>query len=260
MIGRNAQAGFWLKYRPGVTLPTFPSAPFRLAIHLPVLRMPFVDPPLRDHPAKADRSAVHWTFFRQWLKNPLAMAALSPSSRRLAREMIKQLPENTSRVIELGGGTGVFTRALLDKGIQPRNLLVVELNAELHHLLQERFPGVHVVQGDARDLHDIIHKAGFAEAGGVDAILSGLGLLSMSRSTQRKILTAAFSVLGPEGRFIQFTYGPASPVSRELLAELGLGVHRGGIAWRNVPPAAVYVFTRNRSTPIRAVRRSPGSA
>jgi phospholipid N-methyltransferase len=216
--------------------------------------MPYIDPPLRDHPAKGDRSAVHWTFFRQWLKNPLAIAALSPSSRRLAREMTKQLPENATRVIELGGGTGVFTRALLDKGIQPRNLLVVELNAELHRLLQKQFPGVHVVRGDARELHRIIADAGFAEAGQVDAILSGLGLLSMSRATQRKILSAAFSVLGPEGRFIQFTYGPASPVSRELLTELGLGVHRGGIAWRNVPPAAVYVYTRNRSTPIRAVR------
>ena len=108
--------------------------------------------------------------------------------------------------------------------------------------------------GDAMELHDIIVRERFAEVGSVDAILSGLGLLSMSRGTQRRILSAAFSVLGPHGRFIQFTYGPASPVSRELLTELGLSVHRGGVAWRNVPPAAVYVYTRNRSTSIRAVR------
>ncbi|WP_217647842.1 class I SAM-dependent methyltransferase [Dokdonella immobilis] len=216
--------------------------------------MSMIDPPLRGHPAKADRSAIHWTFFRQWLKNPLAIAALSPSSRRLAREMVKQLPEHPGRVIELGGGTGVFTRALLERGVHPNNLLVVELNEELHRLLQQQFPEVHVVRGDARELQAIIEGEGFAEAGGVDAILSGLGLLSMSRGTQRRILTAAFSVLGPNGRFIQFTYGPASPVSRDLLTELGISVHRGGVAWRNVPPAAVYVFTRNRSTSIRAVR------
>ena len=122
-----------------------------------------------------------WTFFRQWLKNPLAIAALSPSSRILAREMINQLPEHAARVIELGGGTGVFTRALLERGVAPENLLVVELNPELHRLLREQFPGVKVIRGDARELQVIIEREEFGKDHGVDAILSGLGLLSMSR-------------------------------------------------------------------------------
>lgn len=217
-------------------------------------RSVLIDPPIRDRLVKGDRATSNWTFFRQWLKNPLAIAALSPSSRRLAREMINQLPEHAHRVIELGGGTGVFTRALLEKGVSPENLLVVELNAELHRLLQHQFPEVKVVCGDARELDSIIEREAFGKGGGVDAILSGLGLLSMSRNTQRAILSAAFSALATHGRFIQFTYGPASPVSRELVNELGLHVTRGGVAWRNVPPAAVYVFTRKNSTSIRAVR------
>jgi phosphatidylethanolamine/phosphatidyl-N-methylethanolamine N-methyltransferase len=138
--------------------------------------------------------------------------------------------------------------------VLPDDLLVVELNQELHRLLQQRFPEVKVVRGNAMELKDIVEREDFCGAGEVDAILSGLGLLSMTRATQRRILSAAFSVLGSKGRFIQFTYGPVSPVSREVLTELGLGVYRGGVAWRNVPPAAVYVFTRNRSTSIRAIR------
>ena len=67
-----------------------------------------------------------WTFFRQWLKNPLGMAAISPSSRQLARQMMSELPRGARRVVELGGGTGVFTRALLDSGIAPADLLVLE--------------------------------------------------------------------------------------------------------------------------------------
>ena len=216
--------------------------------------MTLIDPPMRDRLAKADHAVGNWTFFRQWLKNPLAIAALSPSSRILAREMINQLPEHPGRVIELGGGTGVFTRALLERGVAPEDLLVVELNTELHRLLREQFPQVKVIRGDARELQAIIDHEEFGQDHGVSAILSGLGLLSMSRSTQRSILTAAFSVLGPTGRFIQFTYGPSSPVSRELLSELGLHSVRAGVAWRNVPPAAVYVFTRKSSTSIRAVR------
>lgn len=216
--------------------------------------MTLIDPPVQERAEKRGRLAGNWVFFRQWLKNPLAVAALSPSSQKLAREMIRQLPEKASRVIELGGGTGVFTRALLENGVAAGNLMVVELNPELHQLLQAQFPGVKVVCGNALDLQSIVEREGFASDGGVDAILSGLGLLSMSRGFQRRILSAAFDALKPNGRFIQFTYGPASPVSRELLTELGLSVQRGGVAWRNVPPAAVYVYTRSRTTPVRAVR------
>lgn len=202
------------------------------------------------------RPPLAWTFFREWLKNPLGIAALSPSSRRLAREMVAQLPAGAQRVIELGGGTGVFTRGLLDHGIAPKDLLVVELNKELFEVLRRSFPGVHVVRGDARELDVLVRHERFTENGPVDAVISGLGFLSMSRATQRAIFESAFSVLGPKGRFIQFTYGPASPVSRGLLDELGLSVQRAGVAWRNVPPASVYVYTRQRSTPIHAVRAS----
>lgn len=195
-----------------------------------------------------------WTFFRQWLKNPRAMASLTPSSPVLAREMVAQLPPQTRRVVELGPGTGVFTRALIEHGIAPRDLLVVELNAELHRFLHRRFPEVHAVNGDARDLAEIVAKTNFAPTGGVDAVLSGLGFLTMPREVQRAILAAAFSVLGPGRPLIQFTYAPRNPLPRDLLDELGLGVRRAGIAWMNVPPAVVYVYTRNRSTPIRATR------
>jgi phospholipid N-methyltransferase len=197
----------------------------------------------REHAARPDA----WTFFRQWLRNPRAMAALSPSSRQLARLMIDQLPARSQRIVELGGGTGVFTQALLDSGIESGNLLVVELNDELHQLLKRRFPAVRVIRGDAQDLEAIVRDAAFASADGVDAVVSGLGLLSMSRATQRAILSAVFSVLGASGRFVQFTYGPASPLSRELLGELGLEVVRAGVAWLNVPPASVYVYTRRRA-------------
>jgi phospholipid N-methyltransferase len=185
-----------------------------------------------------------WTFFRQWLRNPRAMAALSPSSRQLAKLMIDQLPDGARHIVELGGGTGVITQALLEHGIEPARLLVVELNEELHQLLRQRFPEVRVVCGDAQELKSIVVDGSFADGDSVDAVVSGLGMLSMSRTTQRAILSGVFAVLGERGRFIQFTYGPASPLSRELLSELGLQGQRVGVAWLNVPPATVYVYTR----------------
>lgn len=200
------------------------------------------------------------TFFRQWLKNPLSVAALSPSSKQLARLMVRELPREAQRVVELGGGTGVFTQAMLDHGIKPEHLLVVELNEELHKFLQGRFPAVSVVCGDACTLPALVQQQSFAAEGPVDAVISGLGLLSMPKSLQRDILQAAFSVMPPEGRMIQFTYGPVSPVPRETLDELGLTVRRGGFAWWNIPPASVFVFQRSRSKPITPVRASERNA
>jgi len=197
-----------------------------------------------------------WTFFRQWLKNPLRVAAISPSSKQLARQMMSQLPRATRRVIELGGGTGVFTQALLDHGIAPADLLVLELNEELHQHLVRQFPGARVVCADAGNLSEVAQTQGFTGLDSADAVISGLGLLSMPRQTQQSILQAAFDSLRPEGRFIQFTYGPANPVTREVVDALELTARRASFTWWNVPPATVYVYQRriSRSMAPRSMR------
>ena len=168
--------------------------------------------------------------------------------------MTAELPPGSKRVIELGAGTGVFTRALLGEGIAPEQLLVVELNSELYEHLRDQFPKANVVCGDASQLTKIAAEKQFAQPGEVDAVVSGLGLLNMSRDLQRSILRSAFDALKSDGCFIQFTYSPKPPLSRELLDELGLSVRRGGFAWRNIPPASVFVFSRMRSEQMRAVR------
>jgi phosphatidylethanolamine/phosphatidyl-N-methylethanolamine N-methyltransferase len=185
-----------------------------------------------------------WALFRQWLRDPLRTASVMPSSRELAAAMLAELPRNTRRVIELGGGTGALTRALLAHGIRGDALLVLELNEELHAHLHARFPQVRVLLGDAQQLPVMAAENGFLAAGAADAIVSGLGLLSMPRETQAAILAAAFSCLRPDGHFVQFTYGPQPPVADEVARNLGLQVRRGNFVLRNMPPATVYVYTR----------------
>ncbi|WP_146910059.1 class I SAM-dependent methyltransferase [Arenimonas daejeonensis] len=201
-------------------------------------------------PQNNNALAHGWTFFRQWLKNPLGVAAISPSSPQLARQMMSELPRGARRVIELGGGTGVFTQALLDHGIAPADLLVLELNEELHQHLQKHFPTVQVACADARDLGDVAAARGFGPDAPADAVISGLGLLSMPKATQQAILTAAFDVMQPQGRFVQFTYGPANPVAKEVIEALDLNARRGSFTWWNVPPATVYVYSRRVSRAI----------
>ena len=156
--------------------------------------------------------------------------------------MMRQLPEDARCVVELGAGTGVFTRALLDRGIAPRDLVVVELNEELHALLCGRFPDAVVVNGDARELRSIVQRAGITRS--VDAVVSGLGFLTMPREIQKQILEAVFAVLGDGRALIQFTYAPTSPIAADLLDEIGLTASRVAFAPLNLPPAFVFKFSR----------------
>lgn len=204
--------------------------------------------------ARALTEETNLKFFRQWLKDPLRVAAVSPSSRELASKMLAQLPPHAERIIELGGGTGAITAAILAHGIEPAHLLVLELNEELHAHLSRRFPDTRVVMGDAREVEAIAKRTGFLDDGPVDAILSGLGLLSMGRATQKAILRSAFQALGPHGRFIQFTYGPVVPVATEVLMDLDLVSRRSGFTLRNLPPATVYTITRSRSKRVPTTR------
>jgi phosphatidylethanolamine/phosphatidyl-N-methylethanolamine N-methyltransferase len=210
---------------------------------------------MSDQKTTIEKSEDNWTFFRQWLKNPLAVAAISPSSPQLARQMMAQLPIDSERVIELGGGTGVFTQALLEFGIAPKDLMVFELNEELHQHLLKRFPDVAVVCADAREIASIAEPLGFAEQK-CDAIISGLGFLSMPKPLQLDIMSSALQCLKPAGRFIQFTYGPANPVAKEVLDQLDISARRASFTWWNVPPATVYVYTRrvSRVIPARPMR------
>jgi phospholipid N-methyltransferase len=188
-------------------------------------------------------------FIGQWLKNPRQTAAVAPSSPELATAMIGELPANTRKVIELGGGTGAITHALLGQGYRGDKLLVLELNEELHAHLHRRFPQELLVLGDAAELPRLASEAGFLAAGPADAVISGLGLLAMDRELVTRILRAAFDCLRPDGRFIQFTYGPVSPVAESVLEALGLCMRRGEFVLRNVPPATVYVYERARPAP-----------
>lgn len=190
-------------------------------------------------------------FFAQWLRNPRQTAAITPSGTELVAEILAELPQGTRRVIELGGGTGAITRALLASGIDDASLLVLELNAALHAQLVHDFPRACVLSGDAAELPRLAREAGYLDAGPAEAVVSGLGLLAMERETQARILRAAFDCLHVDGVFVQFTYGPMSPVGDELRDELGLVARHGAFVLRNVPPATVWVYRRSRARAIK---------
>lgn len=179
-------------------------------------------------------------FFRTWLSDPLRVAAVAPSGKALARIMTQEIRPKNGPVLELGPGTGAFTRALLDKGIEESDLTLIEFGSEFREILEKRFPQSRVLLMDAAELA----QNGIFEGAPVSAVVSGLPLLSMPAQKVTDILAGAFHYLREDGAFYQFTYGPRCPVPQRVLDRLDLNATHIGRAVCNLPPAAVYRITR----------------
>ncbi|OED00714.1 methyltransferase domain-containing protein [Rhizobium sp. YK2] len=189
-----------------------------------------------------NRAADAFLFFRAWLSAPLRVASVTPSGRALSSLITAEISAQTGTVIELGPGTGVFTEALLHRGVPEENLVLVEYGAEFANQLSGRFPGAKTVQMDAAQLRKLPLHA----KAPVGAVISGLPVLSMPLRKVHAILEGAFSHLRHGGAFYQFTYGPRCPIPRALLERLGLKATYLGRTFANIPPASVYRISRRR--------------
>jgi phospholipid N-methyltransferase len=197
----------------------------------------------RPDPIRRDRLNAAWTFFRHWLKAPLTTASVVPSGEELAARMADQIRPEDRFIVELGPGTGALTGALLRRVPLGADFAAVELNGDFATALRLRYPDLQILQGDATHLARLLSEGGHAGRE-VDLVISGLGILIMPDQVARAILRAIVEVLAPDGRLIQFTYRPRSPIPRSHLDEFGLTARRVSTAWRNLPPAFVYEYRR----------------
>ena len=188
--------------------------------------------------------AENLSFLRAWLRAPQRVGAVAPSGPALARLMTAPINHLDGPVIELGPGTGVFTRALLDRGVPAHRLALIETDPILAAALVQHHPCLRVLNMDAAELGDVPPLFGDELA---SAIVSGLPLLSIPAAQVIDILRGAFErQLRTDGAFYQFTYAPHCPVPSAMLQQLDLEAVRLGIAWFNLPPAQVYRMRRRQ--------------
>ncbi len=182
-----------------------------------------------------------------------AIGAVFPSSRALGRRMVEGLPPPTAprRVLEVGAGTGAFTRAVIDALGPDDTLVVVELNPVFCAALRGRLaawtvrpgaPQVDLVEGDV---------LAYAPDAPFDFVLSSLPLNALPEDLVARIVQKLHDVLAPGGTLAYFEYtgfrrvregvrrargvrGP-SAVEAELAPHV-VGSRR--VLW-NVPPATV---------------------
>jgi phosphatidylethanolamine/phosphatidyl-N-methylethanolamine N-methyltransferase len=176
-------------------------------------------------------------FIRTWFEKPLSTGAVMPSSKALARTMARYVdPRSSGPVIELGPGTGPVTEALVQHGIDPKRLILVEFDPDFCRLLRSRYPAATVVQGDAYRLRRLLETYVREPAA---AVVSGLPLVTKPLRTRVRLISDAMGLLAPGAPFVQFTYAMVPPIPK---AVSGIKTESSELIWMNLPPARVWVY------------------
>jgi phosphatidylethanolamine/phosphatidyl-N-methylethanolamine N-methyltransferase len=189
-------------------------------------------------PTEAPKDPVSnpWMFFRRWMANPLQMGSLIPSSPALCRRVVgatRRAPDEA--ILELGAGTGVISRALLDSGLPPERLFVVEIVPDMAAHLRRVLPGVNVIEGDALRLPELIPSQWHGRIG---TVICGIPMVLLPLAMQRRFVDAIEAVAPGRG-FLHFTYCATSPLPSP---KLQLSGKREAWTPLNFPPASVWRY------------------
>ncbi len=178
-------------------------------------------------------------FIKGLIDGPKAVGAIAPTSSITARRMASVIdPTLGGPILELGPGTGVITRAILERGVEPSRLTSIEYSRDFYERLVVDFPGVNFIHGDAFQIHDTLSGQQGVQ---FDAIVSGVPLLNVSTRQRIKYVDELLDLVRPGGAIVQISYGAVSPVPP------GKGNYTvEPLDWivRNLPPARLWVYRR----------------
>ncbi|WP_075290937.1 phospholipid N-methyltransferase PmtA [Pararhizobium arenae] len=178
-------------------------------------------------------------FFKGWKQNMKAVGSIIPTSGVTARRMASVVnPHSGLPVLELGPGTGVITKAILEKGVKPENLFSVEFSTDFYEHLIGRFPEVNFINGDAFDLSTTLGEHRDRQ---FDCVISAVPLLNFPMYRRVALIEDLLKRI-PVGRpVIQISYGPLSPIvalpDRYQISHYDFVV-------RNIPPAQLWIYRK----------------
>ena len=194
-------------------------------------------------------------FLARFLRSPRTVGAIAPSSRFLARRMLRGISLGpAARVVEIGPGTGAFTGVIRDLMPPGGRYLGIERDAAFVRVLRERWPGLEYVCDSVENLMRI---AGENHLLPLDHIISGLPFASLPPSVTLPILDEIHQSLREGGTFTTFQYLHAYhlPAARSFRREMALRfgpLGSWGMVCRNIPPALVLRWSKGGTAPPKA--------
>jgi phospholipid N-methyltransferase len=191
------------------------------------------------------QSHSHWYFLKHFLRNPLQVGAVVPSSQELARKISEDLDLQPGEVvIELGPGTGALTREICKKLPDASSYLGIECEPRFVTMLRRQYRDLLIMQGRAERAAELHRHSGL---GPVKAIISGIPFANMwSQETREEMMKMLdeFMKNGCVFRTFQYvhayTFPPAVRFRKDMNQRYGK-CKRSKIIFKNFPPA--YVLT-----------------
>ncbi len=193
--------------------------------------------PVATTPA-SDRAPLA-LFAKNFFRHPRMLGSIIPSSRFLIRRLLREADWSKVRtVVEYGPGVGTITRAVLERLRPDARFVVIETNPDFVAYLQESLPDprLHVVQGSAADVEQILAERGLSHA---DVAISGIPMSTLPPGVRESVLDATRRVLDPGGQFLVYQF---SPTVGTHLERVFTSVRRS-FEPLNVLPASLYFCT-----------------
>jgi phospholipid N-methyltransferase len=182
----------------------------------------------------------HIQFLQAFLKNPLHVGAITPSSPDLALQMIEDIqPTEQNIVVELGVGTGSFTKPISQIVSNDKSYLGVEISRDFIKALKKEYPNLRFVCGNATKLQKLHEKSGLGRVG---YIISGIPFVTLPNEVGDEIL-AEISKFMDEGcmfRTFQYAHGyymPSAVKLRKFMRSRYGKAKKSPLIVKNVPPA-----------------------
>jgi phospholipid N-methyltransferase len=179
-------------------------------------------------------------FLQAFLKNPLKVGAVAPSSPDLAWQMLEGiLPDKDNIIIELGVGTGAITKYVREILPDKESYLGIELDAGLVSTLHARYPEMNIVSGNACELSAIHKESGLGKA---SYILCCLPFVTLPDEVASQVLSEIESYMeqGCVFRAFQYAHGYYTPAAirlRRFMRDRYGFSKRSKLVAKNVPPA-----------------------
>ncbi|MBS3176700.1 methyltransferase domain-containing protein [Candidatus Woesearchaeota archaeon] len=187
------------------------------------------------------------SIFAQFLKNPKNIGAISASSKKLTEHIIKNAEiKDVKSIVELGPGTGVFTKEIIANKSNQTIFFCIEINETFVKELKkrfEKFENVKIYNDSALNMKTYLEKNNLKHC---DRIISGLPWASFGKKQQEKLIKTIAECLQQDGIFVTFAYVhgmilPSARYFRKLLYKHFKKVKCSKIVWNNIPPAFVYI-------------------
>ncbi|WP_294288835.1 methyltransferase domain-containing protein [uncultured Sphingomonas sp.] len=184
----------------------------------------------------AGRPSPWGMFFRGFLKHPVMVGSVMPSSDRLIARMLDPVDWANCKVfVEYGPGVGTFCGPILDRLAPDAQLIAIDTNPDFIDYLRDgirdsRFSAVH---GSAADVGQIVADHG---ADAADFVLSGLPFSTLPPGVGDTIAAATHRVIRPGGAFLVYQFNPRV---KNFLTPHFDRIDQA-MEWWNVPPAQLW--------------------